>query len=65
MKISSQINIVNEDFIILQFSLKNEKHRNIILNDVVYILNAVINLFSVNVITEKKVQLNIITDVTF
>ena len=60
MKISSQINIVNEDFIILQFSFKNEKHENITLNDVIYILNAAINLFSVNVAAEKEVWLDII-----
>ena len=44
------------------FSLKNNQHRDIILNNVIYILKAAINLFSVDVITEKEIQLDIIID---
>jgi len=52
--ISSQIKIVNEDFITLQFSLKDEDYKNITLNDVIYIFNAAINLFSVDIVINKK-----------
>ncbi len=58
--ISSQTEIINEDFIILQFSLKDKDYKNITLNDVTYVFNAVINLFSVDIVISKKVQLNIV-----
>ncbi len=58
ININSQINIVDESFITLQFSLKDKDYRDIILNNVIYILNTVINLLSVDIIISKKVQLN-------
>ena len=56
--ISSQIKIINEDFITLQFSLKDEDYKNITLNNVAYISNAAINLFSVDIVVSKRMQLD-------
>lgn len=62
MSINSQVNIIGEGFVTLQFSLKDRKYKDIILNDVAYVSNATLNLFSVKVAAEKEVRLNTITD---
>ena len=52
--ISSQIKIIDEDFITFQFSLKDEDYKNITLNNVTYVFNTAINLFSVDIAADKK-----------
>jgi len=52
--ISSQIKIIDEDFITFQFSLKDKDYKNITLNNVTYVFNTAINLFSVDIAADKK-----------